>query len=393
MERYVDKKIKVLESICHNDFSKDYISNLKQITPEEVTAIIKEFQYYELLKIKDLIFNRLYITDPIYDEPLDDLDELTILYEVINRDELSHLLATLKKNYPKHNKPIIRAQTLRKIAAQIEKKATDLSVIELLRQWGVPIPDIMHSKANLDMAFSILNHYAFSTKQKDHAILTKIIEEIFHPLMSDGDMEKLHKTVAKFNTLLSFDNYSLYYSDKDTKYKLALLKRKPLNNEKKLHAEQHRKQTHPIIGDISKADITNEPDSKTNATTFTIKIRDREIYVNNWIISKPYATGSNFEFFEYVRLQPSNVKLHRNMLPDSGGLSLKKQVENKGFIKILNGLGFKGEILKAFFYARSKDTLTYRGNKITNEDLKNAGVKIPLFIKQLELAHIKNSPK
>jgi len=48
--------------------------------------------------------------------------------------------------------------------------------------------------------------------------------------------------------------------------------------------------------------------------------------------------------------------------------------------------------LKAFFYNRGKDTTTFRGKKITKKDLENAGIKIPLFIQELELAHTKNNP-
>lgn len=133
--------------------------------------------------------------------------------------------------------------------------------------------------------------------------------------------------------------------------------------------------------------------SKTMSDVFTISIKDREIRVNNWLISKPYAVGSNFEFFEYIRSQKPNVKIERKSLPEGGGIGIKNQVKHKGFIKILNGLGFKGEILKAFFYNRGKNTLSYRGDKITKADLENAGVKISLFLKELELAHTKNSPE
>ncbi len=72
-------------------------------------------------------------------------------------------------------------------------------------------------------------------------------------------------------------------------------------------------------------------------------------------------------------------------------MSLRKQVKNKSFIKILNELGFKGEILKAFFPKRGKDVVVYRGDKVKKKDLEEAGVKILLFLKELELAHLKNT--
>lgn len=126
---------------------------------------------------------------------------------------------------------------------------------------------------------------------------------------------------------------------------------------------------------------------------FEIKVKDRQIWINDYFLSKPFAVGSNFGFFEYIRSQPANIKIERNKLPDFGGLALKEQVKNKGFIKMLTELGFKGEILKAFFPKRGKNMLIYRGDKITKKDLEKSGIKILLFIKELELAHTKNSPE
>jgi hypothetical protein len=125
---------------------------------------------------------------------------------------------------------------------------------------------------------------------------------------------------------------------------------------------------------------------------FEVMVKDRQIWINNYLLSKPHATGINLEFFEYVQRQPFNTKIERNKLPDFGGLALKQEVKDTPFIKILNKLGFKDEILKAYFYKRSKDSFFYRGNKITKEDIEKAGVRISVFIKELELAHAINNP-
>lgn len=139
------------------------------------------------------------------------------------------------------------------------------------------------------------------------------------------------------------------------------------------------------------------PESSTIPDKYKISVKDREIWVNNCLIGKPHAVGSNFEFFEYVRSKPSNTLIKRDKMPNDGDGTnydgIKGEIKNKGFIKILNGLGFKGEILKAFFHKRSRDTLIYRGDKITKEDLEKAGIRINLFLKELELAHTKNSPE
>lgn len=135
----------------------------------------------------------------------------------------------------------------------------------------------------------------------------------------------------------------------------------------------------------------NQPEAVHQADTFTISVKDREIRINRYVISKPHSIGSNFEFLDYIRSQPVNTLIQRDDLPHEGNLSLGQQIRKKGFIKILNGLGFKGEILKAFFYDRSKDTLTYRGDQVTIEGLEYVGVDISLFLKELELIHMKHS--
>ncbi|MEK7519712.1 MAG: hypothetical protein AAB581_00495 [Patescibacteria group bacterium] len=129
-----------------------------------------------------------------------------------------------------------------------------------------------------------------------------------------------------------------------------------------------------------------EIQTKQEPSKFVISVKDRKILVNEYLIGKPHAVGINFEFFEYVRSQPKNTKIRNQDIPDT----LRK---NKSFTKILNELGFKAEILKAFFPKRGKSVVVYNGGEISKEDLVKIGVKIPLFLKQLEVAHIKNNPE
>lgn len=136
---------------------------------------------------------------------------------------------------------------------------------------------------------------------------------------------------------------------------------------------------------------------KKAADKYKISVKDREIWVNDYLIGKPHAVGKNFEFFEYVRFLPPNTKINRDNMPNASDKVnfgyIKEEVKNKSFIKILNGLGFKGELLKAYFYKRSKDNIVYMGDEISVHDLEKAGVKIDILLRELELAHIKNSPK
>ena len=142
------------------------------------------------------------------------------------------------------------------------------------------------------------------------------------------------------------------------------------------------------------AEITSKESPKQDPSydKFKIKVYDRKIYINSYLIAKPHAVGVNFDFLEYIINQKSHTKISRENLPNAGGVGIKNTIGNKGFIKILNSLGFKGAILKAFFYKRSNDSFVFRGNQINREDLENAGIKIDLFIKELELANSRNNP-
>lgn len=144
--------------------------------------------------------------------------------------------------------------------------------------------------------------------------------------------------------------------------------------------------------EIASSQKVNRPRSKkgANLTTdsYEVSVNDREIWINDYLIAKPHAVGSNYEFFEYIRSQPVNKQIKRKGLSDN----LQEGLSNKAFFKILNALGFKGEIKKAFFYKVDADTLCYRGDKLTLQQLKEAGINTKLFIKELETADAKYNP-
>lgn len=124
------------------------------------------------------------------------------------------------------------------------------------------------------------------------------------------------------------------------------------------------------------------------AEKYGVSVNDREIWINNkYLINKPHAVGSNMEFFSYI-MENKNKEIRRNKLPDS----VQKEIRGKGFSKIINALGFSGEILKAFFPKRGKGLLVFN-QEISREELQKRGIKEKVFLKELELAHIKHSPK
>ncbi len=91
-----------------------------------------------------------------------------------------------------------------------------------------------------------------------------------------------------------------------------------------------------------------------NGRGFSVSTRDREIRINNYVISKPHAVGKNMSFFEHLMGNPSKGIKRDDLSP-----FLQGEIRGKKFSKILNDLGFKSEILKAFFPKRGKGFLIF----------------------------------
>ncbi|QQS61695.1 MAG: hypothetical protein IPN70_02070 [Candidatus Moraniibacteriota bacterium] len=122
---------------------------------------------------------------------------------------------------------------------------------------------------------------------------------------------------------------------------------------------------------------------------YEISIKDREIWINNtYLIGKPHGAGSNMEFFSFLFEHP-NKFFRKSELPDG----IKNEIKSKKFSKILNSLGFKGEILKAFFPKRSTKTGLLFNKVISDKDIEERGIKKEIFLRELELANIRNNPK
>ncbi|MCL5432403.1 MAG: hypothetical protein M1484_04960 [Patescibacteria group bacterium] len=65
--------------------------------------------------------------------------------------------------------------------------------------------------------------------------------------------------------------------------------------------------------------ITNQDDTTSSLrenypTEFKLKVVDREVWVNNYLIAKPHAVGNNYDFLEYVRKQPFNQPITKDSL-------------------------------------------------------------------------------
>jgi hypothetical protein len=145
------------------------------------------------------------------------------------------------------------------------------------------------------------------------------------------------------------------------------------------------------------ADLSKAGKNKVAAGTpkvFNVDCGDREIKVNEYVISRPYAVGCPRELFDYVREKTKkkpNEIIKKKDMPEW----LIQEIGRKRLVAIIAGVGFTGEIKKAFFPIVSKTSIKYRGDRVTAKELVEAGVKVDLLIKQLQYADAKNrnSPK
>ncbi|MES2216409.1 MAG: hypothetical protein V4481_03890 [Patescibacteria group bacterium] len=118
-------------------------------------------------------------------------------------------------------------------------------------------------------------------------------------------------------------------------------------------------------------------------TTFSVKIKDRKILVNDYVIAKPHAVGKNMSFFEYL-YENAGKLLEREDMPEY----VRNEVSGRSFTKVLNALGFTGEILKAFFPKRGKGSVQFR-KSVSLKELADQGIDMDIFMKELGLAHTK----
>lgn len=100
----------------------------------------------------------------------------------------------------------------------------------------------------------------------------------------------------------------------------------------------------------------------------------REILLNNFLIGKPDFNGENDNVFGYLFKNP-NVPVSLDDL----GKALGGKPPKKALSKIIENLGFRGE-MKAIFFSVSKTSIMFR-NPITHEHLKDSNtplLKLPL---------------
>jgi hypothetical protein len=150
--------------------------------------------------------------------------------------------------------------------------------------------------------------------------------------------------------------------------------------------EPQKKKEKPAPKPRETTPIPSSEVSSELPSTLEVAVKDRQIWVNDFLLSKPHAVGGNKGFFDYL-FENAGVSLVRNGMPEYA----KAEVGSKNFSKVLNELGFKGEILKAFFPERGKSTVLFR-KTVSVAQLEREGIKLPLLLQELRTANIRNSP-
>lgn len=109
--------------------------------------------------------------------------------------------------------------------------------------------------------------------------------------------------------------------------------------------------------------LNRDNSSKSVEITFT---KNREILLNNlFLIGKPDFDSENELVFGHLYNNP-NKRLSQAEIEQSLNIKI-----NKSFHKIIENLGFKGD-LKHIFFQVSKNTILFR-NPVTPEELKSLG--------------------
>ena len=119
--------------------------------------------------------------------------------------------------------------------------------------------------------------------------------------------------------------------------------------------------------------MVNSPNSENNPSyediAYEVSYSDinRKILVNNFLIAQPNFMGENEVVFTYLYKHPNDA-ISKEQIEITSKTKITKR-----FSKIIENLGFTGELKKAFFII-SKDKIMFR-NPITNNVLKELGIE------------------
>ena len=182
-------------------YVRDRINELAEISPrgplhlflyavshpdnEEWTILTRGEQWLIIRKLEEENF----IKNVQFDE-----DKHGVWFEEVTRNE------------NRREKPLIREQTLEHIARHLGGHGSGTQIVGWLKSWDVPETIINSSGSKWWMVNEVLKHYAYSTEKKDHGMLFKIVGEMLHPVMYNGDKKAAETAAEDFNKYLEYDN-------------------------------------------------------------------------------------------------------------------------------------------------------------------------------------------
>ncbi len=205
IERYIDKKIRVLDKICKFD-SYDIRTIDLNLSADELYTIMEGFAKDNLLEIHQ----RSIVT--AFSEEIDEeveTDDIYIIYKIKEEKKIINLHYDLKKKYPKREKPIFQDKVLQIISKDIGEMSTGTVLIKFLKECGVENELIIYPNTKWKMIFDVLQYLAKSDKPEDYQALCKIIEEPCHPLFHDGNENVANDYKNKFNKILKYDGFAV----------------------------------------------------------------------------------------------------------------------------------------------------------------------------------------
>jgi len=194
------------------------ILQLPKMTPKEKIKYVKD-KINELAEISPTgsLHLRLYTLTEYEDGPtlLSAHEQWSIIQKFqeegfiqntkLDEDKHGVWFEMVSHNENRREHPIIREQTLEHIARHLGDSGSGSQIVGWLQSWSVPDSLIEYPNTKWRMVYSILSYYAYSEKKKDNKMLFKIISEILHPIMYNGDRKAAEATAEDFNKYLEYD--------------------------------------------------------------------------------------------------------------------------------------------------------------------------------------------
>lgn len=204
LERFVDKKFRVLESIKNSDTGE--ITNYSvKMTISELELIITNLELNGYIEVEQRSAVPVFVDG---EETNLESDEICINYRVLNSEKIKNEFEkTAKKSPTQRSRPLIKSKALELIARKMGDLESGTGLVDFLKNNGVDPELIVYPNTKWRMIFDILQYLSLSGKKEDNDLIFTLIEEISHPLMFNGDRGRALEVQDYFSTCLQYDGY------------------------------------------------------------------------------------------------------------------------------------------------------------------------------------------